>query len=958
MAPANQGRTKFRVLCSWSFCVHFALIAIHISTGLAQVPTPPITSSGLNTHISGPIPVGGKTQYDITGGTRAGANLFHSFGDFNVPNNTIANFQNDTGLATSNILGRVTGGSVSNIFGTIQTTGFGDANLFLMNPSGIVFGPNASLNIGGSVAFTTADYLRFDGNGRFHAIPNATIDALLSTAPVVAYGFLGSNPGAITVHGSQIAVAEKHTISLVGGNITVQNGILENGTIQPAHLSAPNGHIYLATAGSPGEFLQNLPLEPVGPDASNINGASFSSFGSVHFASHSHVDVSRSGKGVVAIRGGQLVLEIQNAVLDTASPSGATTVRPIQDTIVLAPGSSIITETSSADQAPSTHFKADRISIRGAGIPDTSTPDPPTFVFTGIRSNTHGGALAGNIALTATGNIEITNLANLESTSAPNSDAVSRPPIRVTGNAGEIALTSTHGNIQITKSSTVTSQTLNSEGNTGKVTAFAPQGSIVFDNAFFFTTTRGTGKGGEHQIVARNLALRNSIVSDENFGPLKSTGILIAVTGNLTLTDNSVISTASISSSATPAADIDISAKDIAVTQGSIINSATFANGSGGDLKVVTDTLRIADGAQLSSGSTRAPARVMFPPNFHPSGAGGEITVQALGPTGSVVIDGAKSGIFADTEGTGAGGAINLSAKALTIQNGGMISASTTGTDTRAIGGSIIVNATDQVTLTDGASITARSTGPADAGTISINAGKQLDVMGTGTTKSLITTEAKLAQGGDIKIQAVDRVRVVNGEISTSVRGGAGSGGNITIDPKVVILQNSEVLAQAVGGKGGDISITTPVFVADQSSRVDASTPFGLNGRVTIQSPTSNLSGTVGQLVSKLSPPQVLLQNRCVALAGGEQSTFLLSGRNTLPAEPGGWLSSPVPMEHWTGEVPEEHVSRLMVRSRGWNTQPLLVVSKDKSTVLSLRRLTPPGFLVRSFATGTTGCSS
>jgi hypothetical protein len=82
-------------------------------TSHAQV-TPPITSSGLNTHISKPS--GNSLQYDITAGTRAGTNLFHSFGDFSVPTNNIANFLNDSGLATSNILGRVTGGNPSQHF--------------------------------------------------------------------------------------------------------------------------------------------------------------------------------------------------------------------------------------------------------------------------------------------------------------------------------------------------------------------------------------------------------------------------------------------------------------------------------------------------------------------------------------------------------------------------------------------------------------------------------------------------------------------------------------------------------------------------------------------------------------------------------------------------------------------------------------------------------------------------
>ena len=137
------------------------------SVGQADAAAP-ITPSGLNTQVNlSATPPAGMVQYDITGGTRpgGGTNLFHSFGDFNVPNHNIANFLNDSGLATSNILGRVTGGDISNIYGAIQTTGFGAANLFLMNPAGFLFGPNATVNIGGMVTFTSADYVRLQGTG-------------------------------------------------------------------------------------------------------------------------------------------------------------------------------------------------------------------------------------------------------------------------------------------------------------------------------------------------------------------------------------------------------------------------------------------------------------------------------------------------------------------------------------------------------------------------------------------------------------------------------------------------------------------------------------------------------------------------------------------------------------------------------------------------------------------------
>jgi filamentous hemagglutinin family protein len=159
-----------------------ALIPMSPAVGDAQITTT-ITSSGLNTQVN---QVG--NSHNITGGSRPGGgpNLFHSFGQFDVGQtagvNDIANFLNNTGLPTFNILGRVTGGNISNIDGTIQTTGFGSANLFLMNPSGIVLGPGASLNVGGSVSFTTAQYLRlFDGVGSTNFYVNPANDGLANS---------------------------------------------------------------------------------------------------------------------------------------------------------------------------------------------------------------------------------------------------------------------------------------------------------------------------------------------------------------------------------------------------------------------------------------------------------------------------------------------------------------------------------------------------------------------------------------------------------------------------------------------------------------------------------------------------------------------------------------------------------------------------------------------------------
>src|SRR5262249_2121593 len=286
----------------------------------------PITPSWLNTTVTiSATPPAGKTQYDITGGTRPGGglNLYHSFGDFNVPTNNIANFLNDSGLATSNILGRVTGGNISNIFGMIQTTNFGNANLFLMNPAGFLFGPNATVNVGGLVSFTSADYLRLSDNARFNAVPGPA-DALLTSAPVAAFGFLGSNPGAITVQGSQLTVTEGTGISLVGGNITVQSGKLDDGTVQTAKFSAPGGQINLASLAGAGE--QNIVL-PGAPPVVSQNPASLPSGGTIQLTSGTMLQTSSSTgpAGSISIRGRQLVMT--NATLEAST--SFTTANPV-----------------------------------------------------------------------------------------------------------------------------------------------------------------------------------------------------------------------------------------------------------------------------------------------------------------------------------------------------------------------------------------------------------------------------------------------------------------------------------------------------------------------------------------------------------------------------------------------------------------------------------------------------
>src|SRR5437867_408001 len=264
--PDSVGKTFLRTFLPSLVLLLVALPAPSLAQVTAITPTTGTGNLGTTVTPSGNL-------YNITGGTRPGngPNLFHSFGLFSVGTSDIANFSNDTGLSTTNILSRVTGGNPSNIFGTIQTTGFGSANLFLINPAGVLFGPTASLNVGGSFHVSTADYVRmFDGtsNGYFYADPARP--SVLTSAPVAAFGFLSPNPAAIAIQGSNLSVPTGQTLSVVGGEITIQGGTL----------SAPSGRIQIASVGAPtGDSGEVIIRSPDGTP--NFQLAGFASSGQI-----------------------------------------------------------------------------------------------------------------------------------------------------------------------------------------------------------------------------------------------------------------------------------------------------------------------------------------------------------------------------------------------------------------------------------------------------------------------------------------------------------------------------------------------------------------------------------------------------------------------------------------------------------------------------------------------------
>jgi len=658
------------------------LLAIPCSFTLAQ---PPITPSGLNTQVNlAPTPPPGKIQYDITGGTRLGGgpNLFHSFGDFNVPNNDIANFLNDSGLATSNILGRVTGGNLSTIFGTIQTTGFGTANLFLMNPAGFLFGPNATVNVGGMVSFTSADYLRLADGARFNASPHAHADALLSIAPVAAFGFLGSNPGAITVQGSQLTVAEGTGISLVGGNIIMQSGTLDNGTVQAAQLSAPSGPINLVSVGRPSHPHVGGEVVIAGAGA-GFTPTGFATLGTISLSQGSTVDTSGiagSGHaaGSISIRGGQFVMDNSSLTARPDGPNGTTgNIGVTADQVALSNHSTI--DTSTAVQNPP---------LVASGVPGTITFNANTFLATDSTISAVTGHLQAPVA---TGAVTIQGLqgsgSSAQAVSLTNT-GVSTASGRFGSNGGPSLIRA--DNIALNQSRLDAS----SFDATGGAISLLSRGALELVDSF--VTSQGfLNNGGTVDLRSgSSINATNTFIStlshfEVGAGPITLVAPVISLSGS-TLTTNagaSFLSAGSITLTGT---------KAVSLTNGTVLSTDATNPGGG--------TILINGGAKFTSDHSTISAQSQI------FGNGGTIQVKAnkVELTDSQLTTSVTGGPQT------VGGHITVDAKNTTLTNSQLLSTATQGQ-----GGTIDI--TTHVLHQDASSVIDASSQSGTNGTVTIN---------------------------------------------------------------------------------------------------------------------------------------------------------------------------------------------------------------------------------------------
>ena len=793
-----------------------------------------------------------------------GNNLFHSFTRFDLQAGDTATFSGPANI--HNILARVTGGSASSIDGTVRSDIAG-ANLFILNPNGIIFGPNAAVDVSGSFAASTASYLKLSDGARFVASLDAD-DSGLSTAPVSAFGFLGNSPGTITIQQSTLAVAAGQTISLVGGDIAMDGGLVQ----------APGGQINLASVKSAGEVPVGLPA----PSRAAFKAA-FPQQGRITMQNGAQLDASGEGGGRIVIRGGRLLVDnskIQANTTGTGNGQGID-IAVVNELEVLNGGQINSISASGLGVGGNISLCAGSLRVDGGGLVDENyVPVTQISTSTGDLFAGGGSGRGGDITIHV-GKFELANSAQISSASFGAGDAGN---IRITALSMRLdAMFTTVAQIS------ANTQQIEGGGKAGDITVRTDSLDIM-NGAAIYATTYGSGNGGLIDIAAKSVKLVNyGAISPSTYGT--GDGGSIKLTADSVLLDSSFIQAFTSFTDADPTrckgGNVSITTGSIDIRNGGQVSTTTIGSGAGGAIELTANSIRLTGAPGLTTG-IRAASGQDFGDGFIVvgTGNGGNIVIKPK-DSGSLNLSVSKGAqISTETIGSGNGGSIDISASSVSLSSAGYISSASSSLEPGAgLDGNVVVNASDSVILTGQGLITTAAPNAA-GGNISITAGSGIQLV-----DSRITAQAGPGGGGNITLKAPDLTYLLRSTLSAEA---VGDGGNLTIDPSFFVLNNSALISRSSSANGGNISILTDYFF-QSSSLIDASAPFGLPGTVSVTAPDLDLSGSLIGLSGSLLDLESQLRPDCRVRSAGNASSFIMLGRGGLPLTPGGFIPSGLP---------------------------------------------------------------
>lgn len=904
-------------------------IAFPSNTALAQSRILPDSTLGAE---SSTVTLPDAATDEIRGGAIRGSNLFHSFLEFNVGEGRAAYFISpNTNIL--NILARVTGRVRSEILGTLGTRGGANPNLFLINPNGIIFGPNAKLDVSGSFVASTARSFTFADGTFFSATQPQTTPLLTISVPIgLQYGSIA---GSLQVQGSQLEVRPDRTLALVGGNVSIDGG----------QIRTPGGRVELG--GLLGEGIIEIGRTN---NILNLNFPNDIQRADVSLINRSTVNVLAGGGGDIAINAQNLEISgvsVLRAGIASGLDSPDTKAGNIQinatDAITIANESGITSK-----------LLSEAVGVGG-----------DINITTGSLSGNNGAQLAavtlgkgnaGNVTINARDTISFDGV----SANGFSSGVFSRVEATGQGNGGNINITA--GSFYLTNGAFLTSNTLG-QGNAGSV-KITVRDRISFD---------GVGNNGP-----------SGVFSQVWEGAIGKGNDIEITTGSLVVTNGALISSSSFGGG--DGGSVRVQARDgvvfdgMGTTQFPVFGRTEFASGAlsivgeqaagnAGSIEIIAGSLSLSNDAELSASTFG-------------QGDAGHITIRARN---RVVFDGVFSGVFSVVlpQAVGKGGNIDIGTGSLSLSNGAEISSSTFGwgdagrikidadqvsfdgvaNNGRASGvfnrvgetgfgngGSIEILA-GSFSLTNGAEVSSTTFGRGDAGHINIEAHDRVSLDGVssnGLTSGVFSRVAEEAVGNGRGIDiTTGSLTIINGALLTTSSDGNGTAGNINLRADSIRLDNeAEISADTVGGQGnievrspllilrrnsnittnargtnipgGNITLNTDILAALENSDISANSQDFQGGNITInaqgifgtqfrEAPTpasditatganSSLSGTVqintpdvdrsrGLVHSLIQPVNVQVAQGCQA--GGESSiAFFDLGRGGLAPDP------------------------------------------------------------------------
>ncbi|MEM1169222.1 MAG: filamentous hemagglutinin N-terminal domain-containing protein [Cyanobacteria bacterium P01_H01_bin.35] len=850
-----------------------------------------------------------ELKNQIEGGAIRGSNLFHSFQEFNVGEGRSVYFINPNGV--ENILTRITGNNPSNILGRLGVDG--GANLFLVNPQGIFFGPNASLDIRGSFIATTVDEIRLGENGLFSATAPQT-SSLLSVAPSALFSNQLETEvrGTITNQSIQqevgLELPEGQTLALLGGDVVIDGGLM----------TVPEGRIELGSIGNNSIVRLNSRNKGYEFDYSDVTN-----FQDINISFAFINTQGQEGGGDISIRARSIAITEGSAI--TGSTNGRQPGGNIE--IIASEIVEIVNSQVFSDVNPGATGNGGNINIQTQGLIFRD--------FSVIATETFGEGNAGNLTVKATEIEAIGNQVDEEGRIFKNliSSGVQQQGI---GEGGTLNIETQQLSLQ--DGSQIGSSTFG-EGKAGNLVVKAEEIKLIgisedgFNSGLFATVQDGaSGEGGSLAIETKRLSIQ-----DGGFVGVLTRGAGNAGELNIKAKEIELIGIGRFSDLFSPS---NISASVIRPFEGR-------ASGNGGNILIETDTLTIQDGATINA-ITQG------------DGLAGQISIQSndnITISGFSSIFGNSSAITATTElgATGNGGNIQITTPILNIDNGAVITARSTSdfdggnitlnvktlnltrggqvltsSSSSGNGGTIEVNASDQVFIsgidsnfndrqeivggeldTDSpeSAIASRARDNSDAGSVTLNSPLlkvedqgivTVSSSGEGVAGSLgvnapsielnngtLSAETNSGDEGNITINSSNISLENNSQITTSATGDA-TGGNITINTKFIVARdNSEITANAVEGQGGNITISAEGVFFDNSSQITASSALGIDGTVEINTQVDPTQGVVALSPELIDAGSIVAQNLCLPNQDGiASSSFVITGKGGLPPNP------------------------------------------------------------------------